>query len=399
MQRIDRKSYATIEFTLVWESVEAKHVERFLARRVNMWRDAFPPRMEEALTGLAPGEGAIVRCEAGEAYPLRDERLVLDVPRSAFVGRSVEGRRIEPRLGRFFPRGLFSGLTGVFPQDVRPTRIAAFDQERMRIDLNHPMAGRSFTLAAKVLNVAPAEAEVGGRLSVWVEEICDYGPGMQARLPGVGTDFGKPIRLDEADDKLFYVAPRLVDHVDAQASEHLRLAYAERLAPGMRVLDLMSSAQSHLPRDMDLRVTGLGLNAEELAANSLLSERIVHDLNENPILPFEDAGFDAVVCSLSIEYLTRPELVLAECVRALRPGGRLLVGFSNRWFPTKVRTDWPDLHEFERLGLVLDLMLKTPRLGEAETLSVRNWWRPMDDRHIGKTFTSDPVYVAAARKS
>ena len=49
--------------------------------------------------------------------------------------------------------------------------------------------------------------------------------------------------------------------------------------------------------------------------------RVVHDLNADPVLPFADASFDAAVCCVSVDYLTRPVEVFAEVARTLRPGG------------------------------------------------------------------------------
>ena len=70
-------------------------------------------------------------------------------------------------------------------------------------------------------------------------------------------------------------------------------------------------------------VAGLGLNAEELSANRRLSQRVVHDLNADPRLPFDTGRFDAAVCSVSVEYLTDPLAVFDEVARVLRPGGRV----------------------------------------------------------------------------
>ena len=53
-------------------------------------------------------------------------------------------------------------------------------------------------------------------------------------------------------------------------------------------------------------VTGLGMNADELAANGALHRRLVQDLNATPSLPFETGSFDLVTCALSVDYLTRP---------------------------------------------------------------------------------------------
>ena len=76
-------------------------------------------------------------------------------------------------------------------------------------------------------------------------------------------------------------------------------------------------------------------NEAELTANPRLTEPVVHDLNEDPTLPYEDASFDFVVNAVSVQYLTRPLEVFAEIARVLRPGGRSVVAMSHRCFPTK----------------------------------------------------------------
>lgn len=110
---------------------------------------------------------------------------------------------------------------------------------------------------------------------------------MQAAEPGVETDFygdDPYARLDARNDALFYRTPQLVQHLDSAARARVTEIYARMLMPDMRVLDLMSSWVSHLPEDR-LRVTGLGLNADELAQNPCLSTRVVHDVNVSPRLP------------------------------------------------------------------------------------------------------------------
>jgi SAM-dependent methyltransferase len=48
-------------------------------------------------------------------------------------------------------------------------------------------------------------------------------------------------------------------------------------------------------------------------------------LRPDGTLPVEDAGFDAVLSSQVLEHVTDPATYLRECVRVLRPGGRLLL--------------------------------------------------------------------------
>jgi len=160
-------------------------------------------------------------------------------------------------------------------------------------------------------------------------------------------------RQDEGDDADFYVEPRFVVHIDAETIAALTQAYRELLPDAGSVLDLMSSWVSHLPEEASFaRVAGLGLNEPELARNPRLSDHIVHDLNRDPRLPFDDASFDAVVNAVSVQYLTQPVEVFRSCARALRPGGLHLVALSHRCFPTKAIRAWHALPPLERLQLV-----------------------------------------------
>jgi ubiquinone/menaquinone biosynthesis C-methylase UbiE len=76
-------------------------------------------------------------------------------------------------------------------------------------------------------------------------------------------------------------------------------------------------------------------NAAEMADNPHLDDFVIHDLNREPRLPFDDASFDGVACAVSVQYLTRPLEVFADVRRVLRPAGPVVVSFSNRCFPTK----------------------------------------------------------------
>jgi len=162
-------------------------------------------------------------------------------------------------------------------------------------------------------------------------------------------------RLDESDDAAFYAAPRFVVHIDEATIAALTAWYGEVLSPGDEVLDLMSSWVSHLPGVAELplgRVVGLGMNAAELAANPRLASWDVVDLNASPRLPYPDASFDAVLCAVSIQYLTRPLEVFAEVARVLRPGGRVAIATSHRCFPTKAIRAFHELPLRDRLALI-----------------------------------------------
>lgn len=160
-------------------------------------------------------------------------------------------------------------------------------------------------------------------------------------------------RLDESPDAAFYATPRFVTHIDDGAIAAVAELYREHLPPGGAVLDLMASWVSHLPPEIAYgRVVGLGMNAEELAANPRLDGWVTHDLNADPRLPFADGEFDAAGCCVSIDYLVRPVEVLRDLARVLRRGAPAVITFSNRRFPTKVIALWESLDDAGHAQLV-----------------------------------------------
>jgi SAM-dependent methyltransferase len=207
-------------------------------------------------------------------------------------------------------------------------------------------------------------------------------------------------RLDESDDSAFYEVDRMVAHLDEEAlrtvSETIGSLVIEKRP---EVLDLMASWDSHIPEGLDpARVVGLGLNRNELDANPVLDERTVHDLNRDPRLPFSDASFDLVLNTVSVDYLTRPFEVMAEVARVLRPGGLLLVQFSNRFFPEKVVRVWREASEPERVMIVQDYLRSSPLLTESEVFAVQGRPRPENDRYAAHGIPSDPVYAVWAER-
>ena len=156
-------------------------------------------------------------------------------------------------------------------------------------------------------------------------------------------------RVDESVDTMFYAQPRLVHHIDEQAIATLQRHYRETLPKGGAVLDLMSSWTSHLAKGSGQskedgwfsRVSALGMNAAELEHNPALHDFHVADLNADPSLRFyADESFDAVFCSVSVDYLSQPLKVFEEIHRVLKPGGIAIFTWSNRMFPTKAISAW-----------------------------------------------------------
>ncbi len=160
-------------------------------------------------------------------------------------------------------------------------------------------------------------------------------------------------RYDESNDKHFYSMPRKVVHIDEWAISVLRRTYRTLLSDGGVWLDLMSSWRSHLPDDViPERVIGLGMNAEEMDDNPQLDSYAIHNLNQNPRLPYDDNQFDAVLCAVSIQYLTQPITVFEEVNRVLKPGGDFIISFSNRCFPSKAVAIWLSTTDRQHIELI-----------------------------------------------
>jgi hypothetical protein len=176
-------------------------------------------------------------------------------------------------------------------------------------------------------------------------------------------------KLDSSDDASFYAYPRFVTHVDAHFIDQLTQLYRERLRPHSRVLDLMSSWVSHLPAEMDWEwVEGHGLNGEELAKNPRLNHYFVQNLNQNLQLPLPDQDFDAVLITVSVQYLQYPEAIFSEIYRVLKPGGQLIVSFSNRMFYQKAIAAWREGTDARHLQLVKAYCQSVPGFSAPEAV-------------------------------
>lgn len=395
MTRIDGSSLAAIFFELSWQSDHGTHTDCFFAEKVNLRRDILPRELTEGLMGRGVGDQVELSARPGDLLQAAGPSKQFHIRPTQFGAHPRTGELIHPRQGRFYPKGILKDVPNVFRANMEPFRCAKVTDSGILVDFSHPLSGRALHLAASVRDIRARQDGWGGASTDWLE-ILTAGPGMQARWNGMPTDFfsdSPHTRSDEAPDELFYDKPRFVNHLDTTAMAAVTNLYGRFLHEGDRVLDLMSSWTSHLPAHPTLgNVTGLGLNLEELKTNERLASAVVHDLNHNPSLPFDDASFDVVVCTVSVEYLTQPFAVFEDVARILRPGGCFVTTFSNRWFPPKVVRIWEQIQEFERMGLVSEYFLRSGLFRDLGTYSVRGLPRPADDKYFGEVTTSDPVY-------
>ncbi len=207
-------------------------------------------------------------------------------------------------------------------------------------------------------------------------------------------------REDESDDTEFYSRKRIIQHLDSEALKTVKKLIGELIIEDHpAILDLMASIDSHIPEDLHPDVViGLGLNEEELEHNKALDQRIIHDLNRNPELPFDDNQFDAVINTVSIQYLTEPKKIFDEVARVLRPGGLHLVIFSNRTFSTKSIKIWDLMTDDERVEFIRAYFKQTNLFHVPQVFISMGKPRPRDDKYADSGFPSDPIFAVYAQK-
>jgi len=188
-------------------------------------------------------------------------------------------------------------------------------------------------------------------------------------------------RQDETEDRAYYQDHDPSQHFEAIAATAVRPIIRTLLTESEpAVLDLVAGSDSHLGSGASpSRVVGLGLSEAAMARNPALTERVVHDLNADPALPFDDATFDVVLCTGSVPYLTRPVEVFGEVARVLRPGGLFLVIFDNLVREERATKIWRRSSHEERLAVVDNLFRRTRAFEEPQVRLTTAPVRPDDD--------------------
>jgi peptidylprolyl isomerase len=98
------------------------------------------PKIENAVKGMKTGEKKNIKLKPEEAFGERREDLIKDVPRAAIALDK------EPKVG----------ATLLLMTDDRrafPATIVKVEEETLKIDFNHPLAGKNVIITIEVLAV------------------------------------------------------------------------------------------------------------------------------------------------------------------------------------------------------------------------------------------------------
>jgi hypothetical protein len=214
--------------------------------------------------------------------------------------------------------------------------------------------------------------------------------------PFQNVDKSSFARLDSQPDTIFYQDPRFTEHVDDNAVKLMTNYISSVLHPNDVVLDLCSSWTSHIDKstlEKVGKISGLGLNEEELQRNQSLHDYIVQDLNASSDLklPYTDGQFDVVLCQLSIDYMIYPRELLREVGRILKPGGSVHILFSNRLFLQKAVGLWTGKDDLDH-AYTVGSYLHYSKGGFVDIYA-----KDLSTRKKGK-IVGDPMYVVVGTK-
>jgi FKBP-type peptidyl-prolyl cis-trans isomerase SlyD len=105
------------------------------------------PKVEEALAGKEEGASVKVSLAPSDAFGERDPDLVRAEPRSRFPENVKVGMQFQAEVGH---------EDHAHPVVFEVIEVGA---ETVKVDGNHPLAGRALEFRAKVVSVRPASAE------------------------------------------------------------------------------------------------------------------------------------------------------------------------------------------------------------------------------------------------
>ncbi len=399
---IDEQQNLSILIALQWQDESVRYTDRHFVLKTNFWRDIYPPVFDYQIKRAQLNQTLNINYKAGDLIDSEYNSSHIQTISMSQFNRYYSGRiAIEPAIGRFYPRGMIEGVADCFKMDNRPFRVLDKTEDTLTIDLNHPLAKFPLKLTATITDIFDANQQNGGRCNDIAETITTNGPGFQV-LSETPYDFsqGMPfIRKIEEDDGLFYDPIETAVPVDQVAIEQLQQFYSQYLKDNSTVLDLMAATDSYIPDTLNnIDLTGLGVKKEDLKSNKQLNHSILHNINTQPELPFEDQSFDAVICSFGIEYITQPIKLFEQVARILKPEGVFLVAFSDRFFDKKAIALWDDLHSFERMGLVLEYFRQSNQFEDLQCQSIRGLVRHEEDPFINKTAFSCPMFMLSGKK-
>jgi len=103
------------------------------------------PGLEKALVGMNAGDTADILVKAEEAYGLKDDEAVQELPRDQFEGIELE-------------KGMSLYGQGQNGETIQ-VNVIDFDDNTVKVDFNHPLAGKDLMFNVTVISERDATEE------------------------------------------------------------------------------------------------------------------------------------------------------------------------------------------------------------------------------------------------
>jgi FKBP-type peptidyl-prolyl cis-trans isomerase SlyD len=137
----------TLDYTL---TVDHKQVETSVGKAPLVYvpgTRAIIPGLEAQLNGMHMKEEKVITVAPKDAYGDVDLKAIKDFPITSLP------KGLEPKAGMM--------LMATAPNGARfPATISALKGDKVELDFNHPMAGKTLTFKVKILNIENAPAAV-----------------------------------------------------------------------------------------------------------------------------------------------------------------------------------------------------------------------------------------------
>ena len=198
---------------------------------------------------------------------------------------------------------------------------------------------------------------------------------------------------DNTNDCEFYAKPKFVYHLDSNFRKNLSKLYEDEITENSSILDLMSSWDSYLPKNIKYKkVIGHGLNKDELDRNKAFDNYWIQNFNTNQNIPLETETIDFCLMVAAWQYLQYPEKIAEEIARILNNKGKIIISFSNRAFWHKAPNIWTYSTEEERIDYVRKILISN---GFYEPKVIKKF---TDGNSFLPFMTNDPFYCIISEK-
>lgn len=182
-QSLDEHGLASVTLTVNWSDDRARHEDQLHVERFSVWREAdiLPPDIGRNIPGMRAGEQIDAEIQPGEVIDTWEPRRQVSTNLKRFDCNHRRGLQVQPRAGRFYPQGFFPGVHGLFKDSVEPSRITGLSEDRLELDLNHPLARFPLQVQFHLDQVLPGFDRRGGRCTSPLDDLLHY-PGFTAPL-------------------------------------------------------------------------------------------------------------------------------------------------------------------------------------------------------------------------